>query len=114
MTVSGPVETQAEEDARLMADADRLGFVYVPQDRPYEAEPVCWIWPENLPAFELWARVFTQWRRDPEGRCDGLDYTAVIALGGLHWPRKRLAEIMDDLRIIELEFMRLLRVSEVS
>lgn len=114
MTVSGPVETQAEEDARLMADADRLGFVYVPQERPQEAEPVCWIWPENLPAFELWARVFTQWRRDPEGRRDGLDYTAVIAVGGLHWPRKQLAEIMDGLRVIEVEFMRLQRVSEVS
>jgi hypothetical protein len=62
----------------------------------------------------LWARVFTQWRRDPEGRRDGLDYNAVVALGGLHWGRKRLAEVMDDLRVIELEFLRLMRVSEAG
>jgi hypothetical protein len=114
MSASGPVETQAEEDARLMAEATALGFEYTPQERPHEVEPVCWIWPENLPAFELWARAFTQWRRDPEGRRDGLDYSAVVALGGLHWGRKRLAEVMDDLQVIELEFMRLMRVSEVS
>ena len=113
MSVSGPVETQAAEDARLMSEAKALGFVYVPQERPQEVEPVCLIWPENLPAFELWARVFTQWRRDPEGRRDGLDYSAVVAVGGLHWGRKRLAEIMDDLRVIELEFMRPMRVPEV-
>jgi hypothetical protein len=114
MTTSGPVETQAQEDARLIAEARALGFEYIPQERPEEVEPVCWIWPENLPAFELWARVFTQWRLDPEGRRSGLDYAAVVALGGLHWGRKRLAEVMDDLRVIELEFLRLMRVSEVS
>jgi hypothetical protein len=114
MSVSGPVETQAAEDARLMSEAKALGFTYVPQERPQEVEPVCLIWPENLPVFELWTRVFTQWRRDPEGRLVGLDYAAVVALGGLHWSRKQLAEIMDDLRVIELEFMRLLRVTEVS
>jgi len=114
MSVSGPIETQAEEDARLMKEARALGFEYVPHERTQEAEPVCLIWPENLPAFELWARVFTQWRRDPEGRRDGLDYAAVVALGGLHWGRKQLATIMDDLRVIELEFMRLMRVTEVG
>jgi hypothetical protein len=113
MSVSGPVETQAEEDARLMSEADALGFAYVPQTRPQEVEPVCLIWPENLPAFELWERVFTQWRRDLDGRRDGLDYAAVVALGSLYWGRKRLAEVMDDLRVIELEFMRMMSVSEV-
>jgi len=114
MSVSGPIETQAEEDARLMAEAEGLGFVYVPQERPQEMEPVCLIWLENLPAFELWARVFTQWRTDSEGRRSGLDYAAVVALGGLHWGRKRLGEVMDDLWVIELEFLRLMRVSEAG
>jgi hypothetical protein len=114
MSVSGPIETQAEEDARLTEEARALGFEYTPQKRPQEEEPVCLIWSENLPAFELWARVFTQWRTDPEGRRNGLDYAAVVALGGLHWGRKQLATIMDDLRVIELEFMRLMRVTEVG
>lgn len=111
MTTSGPVETQAQEDARLMAEARALGFEYIPQERPEEVEPVCWIWPENLPALELWARVFSL---DPEGRRISLDYAAVVALGGLYWSRKRLAEVMDDLRVIELEFLRLMRVSEAG
>lgn len=97
-----------------MAEAAELGFEYVPQERPRAAEPTCWIWPENMPAFELWAKVATQWRVDPNGQRIGLDYAAVVAVGALHWGRRQLAKIMDDLTIIELEFLRLLRAGEGS
>lgn len=42
------------------------------------AEPAFYLWPENLPAFELWAEIQTQWRVGMQGRM-GLDYAAVDA-----------------------------------
>ena len=38
----------------------------------------CYLWPCNLPAFEVWQCVQTQWREGMGGR-SGLDYTAVCA-----------------------------------
>jgi hypothetical protein len=118
MTTAGPVETQSQENARLAGEAKRLGIVgFVPEDRPEPAEPICWIWPENLDAFEWWCRVWTQWNwatnYTPEGHPyrvrTGLNYSAVIDLASLRRGRGAVAVLMDELGVIEQELLSLLR-----
>lgn len=41
-------------------------------------EDAFYLWPENLPAFELWAELQTQWRVGVQGPT-GLDYAGVAA-----------------------------------
>lgn len=118
MTVDAPTETQSQENARLEQEARRLGIVgFVPEDRPEPAEPICWIWPENLETFLLWCDVQTQWNwattYTPEGQPyavrTGLNYPAVIALAGLRRGRGAVAALMADLQVIEQELLLLLR-----
>jgi hypothetical protein len=120
MTSASRVESQAQENARLAQKAKELGIVgFVPDETPEPAEPTCWIWPENWEAFQLWCKVQTQWQYateyTPEGHPyrvrTGLNYPAVIALAGLRRGRGAVAALMDDLRVIELELLKLLRGS---
>jgi hypothetical protein len=120
--IAAPAMTREQEDAGQRRSAEGLGIVYVPQrrkDRPEPAEPICRIWPENMDAFLLWCQVQTQWlwatEYTPEGHPyrvrTGLNYPAVIALAGLRRGRGAVAALMDDLRVIELELLTLLRDS---
>ena len=118
MTTAGPVETQLQENARLAGEAKRLGIVgFAPDDRPEPAEPICWIWPENLDAFEWWCKVWTQWNwatnytleGHPYAVRTGLNYPAVIDLAGLRRGRGAVAVLMDELEVIERELLLLLR-----
>jgi hypothetical protein len=120
MTTVSRVESQAQENARLAHEAKRLGIVgFVPDETPEPAEPTCWIWPENWEAFLLWCQVQTQWlwateytpERHPYRVRTGLNYPAVIALAGLRRGRGAVAALLDDLRVIELELLTLLRGS---
>jgi hypothetical protein len=120
MTTTSRVESQAQENDRLAQEAKRLGIVgFVPDETPEPAEPICWIWPENWEAFLLWCQVQTQWQwateYTPEGHPyrvrTGLNYPAVIALAGLRRGRGAVAALLDDLRVIELELLTLLRNS---
>jgi hypothetical protein len=120
MTAAGPTESRPQENARLAEEAKRLGIVgFTPDERPEPAEPICLIWPENLDAFEWWCKAWTQWNwatdYTPEGHPyrvrTGLNYPAVIALAGLRRGRGAVAALMDDLRVIELELLTLLRGS---
>jgi len=120
MTTTSRVESQAQENDRLAQEAKRLGIVgFVPDETPEPAEPICWIWPENWEAFLLWCQVQTQWQwateYTPEGHPyrvrTGLKYPAVIALAALRRGRGAVAALMDDLRVIELELLTLLRGS---
>lgn len=56
--------------------------------------------PENLPSFEIFSKVSTQWRTAPGGGVIGLDYNVVFRLldrlAGDAWD-----EIFDDIRILE-------------
>lgn len=42
------------------------------------ALPSCYLWPENVAAWNLWQCVQTQWRWSMDAR-EGLDYTALCA-----------------------------------
>jgi hypothetical protein len=59
------------------------------------------VWPENWAAFELFARMDTQWRVSMAGPT-GLDYTVALALMDLDdVPRGDRPAMLDDLRVME-------------
>ena len=80
---------------------------FAPEDFAHE---VFEVWPENWPAWCLYARVSTQWRVGGMGTYIGLDYTPLFAimqamgLQGEEWH-----QTFDDIRVIEcaaLQFFR--------
>jgi len=44
-----------------------------------EQEEKFYLWPCNLPTFNLWQRIQTQWRVSGLGERSGLDYDSVIS-----------------------------------
>ncbi|TQJ97325.1 DUF1799 domain-containing protein [Achromobacter sp. SLBN-14] len=59
------------------------------------------LWPEHVPAFNLFTRNYTQWRVGAGGPI-GLDYGVLYHdLDRQELPRAEQQEIMDVLRIIE-------------
>lgn len=42
-------------------------------------DAMCYLWPCNVPAFNAWQRLQTQWRESAMGGRTGLDYSAVAA-----------------------------------
>jgi len=73
----------------------------VPAEWLEEADPEG-VWPENVPAVELFAAMQTQWRCGPVGAI-GLDY------GVLDWTAERSGlpqvtrEVFQDLQVMETE-----------
>lgn len=72
---------------------------FAPED--YETEPVE-LWPENWPAWCLYAELSGQWRIAPMGGRVALDYTPLF----LRMDRMRLdddtwQDLFDDIRVIE-------------
>lgn len=67
------------------------------------------IWPENLPAYEAFNALGTQWRIGMGG-ATGLDYTTVpVVLRLRAVPRTEWPHLFEDLRVMEsaaLEAMR--------
>jgi hypothetical protein len=116
-----PAKTWEQEEIAQRRSAEGLGIVYVPQirkDRPEPAEPICRIWPENMDAFLLWCKVApTQWHWatgcTPDGRPQlmrtGLIHEVAMQRALLTWCRRRVDAIMDDLAVIEHEFLKLER-----
>ena len=62
---------------------------------------VFYLWPEHLPALELWFKVQTQWRVGHAG-ATGLDYAGVEAAMRLlaKAPRRR-RQLFRDLQVME-------------
>ena len=63
----------------------------------------CYLWPCNLPTFNAWQRVQTQWRCSGMGERTGLDYTAVIAYlrGALGIKQHELPGLLSGLQAME-------------
>lgn len=62
------------------------------------------VWPENMPAINLWNSISTQWRMGGMGGFIGLDYNVLFA----RMDRMKLSDqdyewMFDDIRIIESE-----------
>lgn len=99
--ILGATDAQRHEDQHLQDAADALGLLL-----PAEAdeEPMFWLWPDHLPAFEAWAMVQTQWRyAGMQGLATGLDYAGVWVAIRARWPgasgRQRL--VFADLQLME-------------
>lgn len=59
------------------------------------------VWPENWPAFELFADMRTQWRVGINGRT-GLDYQTLFVLMDFHEvPRDERRQMLDDIQTME-------------
>lgn len=69
-------------------------------DQP-EAERVEYLWPDNVPAWQAWQSVQTQWRAGMGG-ATGLDYTGVQACLRLQGHRgKRLRKLFAGVQACE-------------
>lgn len=76
-----PAQDAADEPAELDEALAAFGLQQEPADGPDGARVAsskCYLWPCNVPAFNLWQRVQTQWRVGWRGR-EGLDYAGVSA-----------------------------------
>lgn len=60
------------------AEYEAMGFA--PED--YDSEPTE-VWPDNWPAFNVFADMQTQWRVSVDGRT-GLDYLALVTVMDFH------------------------------
>jgi hypothetical protein len=72
-----PTDMDAEYDESLVA----LGLQVIdPDGKPQESDcnDSCYLWPCNVPTFNLWQQLQTQWRNGMSGR-EGLDYGGVTA-----------------------------------
>jgi len=62
----------------------------------------CYLWPCNVPTWNLWHRLQTQWRVGMDGR-SGLDYAAVAVymekVAGVR--RKKFAETFSAIQAME-------------
>lgn len=69
------------------------------------------IWPENWDAAHAFARLSTQWRSSMGGPT-GLDYASVINyLGERFRSRKKRNELFDQIQIMEVEALDVMRES---
>ena len=65
---------------------------------------LCYLWPCNVPAFNAWQRLQTQWRDSAMGGRTGLDYSAVTAFlrDVLRIKPKALAELFAGIQAMEV------------
>lgn len=102
MWARGDLQTGPQDDAATAIDDALAGLGLVP-DRPVQVSDGAFcLWPENVPAFDLWAELQTQWRVGPAGPT-GLDYAGVAAhLQHAHRLRPRaLRERWEQLQAME-------------
>ena len=66
------------------------------------------VWPENMPAVNLFCRISTQWRSLGMGP-SGLDYGVLFAcLGRMHLSEQAHDWLFDDVRVIEAEALSII------
>ena len=72
---------------------------FTPED--YETDPVE-LWPENWPAWSLFAEMSGQWRMAPMGGATALDYTALfLRMDRLGLTAEQWNDMFADVRVIE-------------
>lgn len=95
----------------MIADAKMLGIELPPT--PPEALDYG-VWPENMPAVELFLRCATQWRIGepsavaPAGVA-GLDYTVLLSIGSLYLaPGTEMRDVIEDVQVMERQALDLI------
>jgi hypothetical protein len=72
------IDQQQEEQERAQIDEALAALGLVPE-RPVDVgASECWLWPDNVAAWNVFCSVSTQWRVGINGPT-GLDYASVIA-----------------------------------
>ena len=67
-----------------------------------QAAPPYEVWPENMPAINLYSRIYTQWRTGGMGRVLGLDYNVLFhCMDKLKLSEQDYEWMFDDIRSIE-------------
>lgn len=91
-------------DAADLAKMEHIGLSA--DDYP---EEVVEIWPENLPAYNLFNALVTQWRVGMGG-ATGLDYGVVpLTMRMMGIPRSEWPALFEDVRVMEREALGVMR-----
>ena len=77
-----------------------------------KAQSVAEVWPENWPAFAIFADLATQWRVGAGGPV-GLDYNVLFhKLDRMQLSRDEYDELEEDIRVMEREALDTMNDSE--
>lgn len=97
ITEEQEVETVGELDAAMAA------FGLVADGPVLGADPVFYLWPDNVEAWDLFKACGTQWRSGTAGR-EGMDYQGVqIVMRDICGiPRKRRAQRMREVHVMAI------------
>jgi hypothetical protein len=72
------------------------------------SEPDYEVWPENMPAINLFSSISTQWRTGMSGPT-GLDYNVLFSrMDRMHLSAQDCEWMFDDIRVIESEALSFL------
>lgn len=90
------------EDEPEAAINEALAAVGLVATEPLELDDEFALWPENLPVFNFWQAVQTQWRTGGMGGATGLDYSGVQACMVFRGIRKKdQAALFAGLQVME-------------
>lgn len=91
-----------EPDQDLVKTLAALGLEAEPAElAAFVEDPPFHLWPEHVPALDLWGRVQTQWRMGFDG-ATGLDYAGVEVVMRRHGvPRGERDERFAELQVME-------------
>lgn len=93
---------QDQDDAQHTEVDEALAAWGLVAAEPMELEETFALWPENLPTFNFWRVIQTQWRIGGTGRPSGLDYGGVHTCMDLHGIRKKnQPEVFAGLQAME-------------
>ena len=92
--------------ARMPTDEEMAASGFTRAD--FEAEDATEVWPENMPAINLFSQLSTQWRTGMNGPT-GLDYNVLfVCLDRLKLGDQDREWLFDDIRAIESEALQII------
>lgn len=104
-----PDESEVEFDEALAVFGLQQG---ADDDTPPPPDK-CYLWPCNVPTFNLWQRLQTQWRVGGMGGCTGLDYAGVNAcMDLLRIKPKGRSELFSGLQAMEFAALQVWAVKQ--
>lgn len=102
----GQLHIQGSQDEPEQVFDDALaafGLSASADDTDDDHQDKCYLWPCNVPAFNLWQRLQTQWRVGGMGSATGLDYASVSLylrdVAGIK--RKEMPELFNAIQAME-------------
>ncbi len=97
------IESDPSEAPEVVVD-EALAAYGLYASEPIVLEDTFALWPENLPIFNLYQSLQTQWRVKDNGSRSGLDYAGVMAAMSMQGVRKKdQADMFAGLQVMEYE-----------